>query len=129
MGALLDPECRQLVTCGGDRQLRLHDLASGMQVYCKTLSQQPSCIAWRQHRLLVGTVEGLLLAWDLRQVRQTAQVPAHQGGILLNLNYFLIIIFPCLGSVTAVCLDEGERFAATGGADKSISLWSFQTQL
>jgi WD40 repeat protein len=81
VGALLDPECRQLVTCGGDRQLRLHDLASGMQVYCKTLSQQPSCVAWRHHRLLVGTVEGILLAWDLRQVRQTSQVQAHQGVI------------------------------------------------
>jgi len=101
-----------------------------MQVYCKTLSQQPSCVAWRQHRLLVGTVEGILLAWDLRQVRQTAQVQAHQGAIKLSNNHNLDeLYFFFVGSVTAVCLDEGERLAASGGADKSISLWSFQTLL
>lgn len=96
VGALLEPECRQIMTCGVDRQLRLHDLASGMQVYCKTLSQQPSCVAWRQHRLLVGTVEGLLLAWDLRQVRQTAQVAAHQGAVQVKLDFLFFKSRLCL---------------------------------
>jgi len=79
VGAYLDPECRQVLTCGSDCQIRLHDLASGMQVYSKTLSHQPTCLAWRKHHLLIGTLEGIILAWDLRQVQQTSEVKAHEG--------------------------------------------------
>ncbi|XP_059474007.1 protein FAN-like isoform X2 [Neocloeon triangulifer] len=107
VGAFLDPDCRQVLTCGSDSQIRLYDLNSGLQVFCKTITQQPTQLAWRQNRLLVGTLEGLLLAWDLRQVRQISQIQAHKGAI------------------TAVGLDEAANYVASGGTDRSVSLWRF----
>ncbi|CAB3378073.1 Hypothetical predicted protein [Cloeon dipterum] len=103
----LDHEGRQALTCGTDNLIRLYDVSSGMEVFCKTLQQQPTHFAWNHNRLVIGTLDGLLLAWDLRQVKQISLVQAHTGA------------------VTAVALNENADLVASGGNDRGVALWRF----
>ncbi|CAG9854526.1 unnamed protein product [Phyllotreta striolata] len=96
----------KLATGSRDRVFQIIDVNTALPVFSKTLTSSISSMKWRDYLLILGCDDGMLLLWDIFEVKILMEVAAHAGPIKT-------IDISC-------CKDD---FIATGSQDKSIKVW------
>ena len=82
-----------------------------MLLFTTDLGEELTCLCWDGRTALVGGGSGALSLWDLRRGVALRRDPsAHPGG--------------AWGGVTALATSPCGRWAASGGGDRRVVVWT-----
>jgi len=103
---LFSPAGERILTCSIDQTMRVFDVCSGSETYCKDVGQPIRCATWDGQVVVLGTQSGEVMVWDLIQVNCLLSVKAHQGA------------------VTSMAVSTTGNSLMTGGEDGTLVTWS-----
>ncbi|XP_048576936.1 protein FAN isoform X2 [Nematostella vectensis] len=105
---LFSPDGQRIFSCGADHFMRVIDVHTGTEVFCKDVGEEIRCAVWDGQMVLAGGESGDLQVWDLFHVQQITKIKAHQGAIR--------------------CIDvSGDGCTVvTGGEDGQVILWKIK---
>ncbi|CAL1294758.1 unnamed protein product [Larinioides sclopetarius] len=112
MGVVYDvkfsPDSQKVVTCGGDRTLKIIDSQTATLLFSTETKEDLRCLCWDGCVAIVGTTSGNLLIWDLFKGELLQTLPAHSGA------------------VSCVSISGDGEILVTGGEDLRTIAWRIQ---